>query len=163
VLLILAYQPVRRMMLGKRLLNRVIASIGGLVLGVALATVSTTPALADEHDGWCTYTELCVFEHEYLGGGRHDYFNADAYYVDDRLFYFWGSSPVISGTSVNDMTSLLSNGDDRCEAVLWEHINNGGAGLIIPYDTSGSGYVVNDLRPWNMNDFFSSHTWQNCF
>ncbi|WP_440104781.1 hypothetical protein [Streptosporangium sp. H16] len=89
--------------------------------------------------------------------GEHDFT-----YVDDRLYYFWGPSPVISGTIVNDTTSSLSNGDDRCRAVMWTDINSGGAALVIPYSTTGSGFDVNDLRPYDMNDSFSSNGWQDC-
>ncbi|WP_043637173.1 hypothetical protein [Nonomuraea candida] len=139
------------------------AVVAGSAMGTQLMLSTPAPAWAAEHDGWCTYAELCVFEHENRAGGRHDYYNEDDSYDNDYLYYFWGSSPVISGTPVNDMTSSLSNGDDRCKAVLREHSHGGGLGLIIPYDTSGSGYVVNDLVPYGMNDFFSSHRWQDCF
>ncbi|MEU4832915.1 peptidase inhibitor family I36 protein [Streptosporangium sp. NPDC023615] len=144
-------------------MTRVVAALAGIALGASLAVVSATPALADEHDGWCGGGEMCVFEHENRVGGRHDYYNADSSYVDDRLYYLWGSGPVISGSGVNDMASSLVNNETRCDAILWEDINSGGGALIVPYDdTGGSGFRVNDLRPWGMNDIFSSSGWLNC-
>lgn len=137
-------------------------------LGAALLlTTAATPASAapaTEGDGWCTYRELCVYEHESGVGGIRDYYIWDSDFTDEYLFYWWGgASPTESGSSVNDTTSSAVNGDDRCQVTLHVDANWGGDVFLIPYDNTGAGFWVSDFGPYGWNDLASSNNFVDCY